>query len=417
MPAGPLRLMRRLPPQVRLLVAGTFVNRVGTFIVPYLTLVLVRDFGLPPLRAGALMAAYGAGTICAILGGGFLTDRLGRRPTLMISLFGSGALALAMGAAPSAAVFVPLLLLFGFVADLYRPASSAVLGDLLPSSARALGFAALRAAVNLGFAIGVALGGILADVSWRLLFVGDGLTTLLFGGIVWRALAETRPGVAEAGTRGPAVPARPVAASPWRDGVFLEAVAATFVSSVVLVSFATVLPLTVTALYPARVYGLLMAINGVLIALFEMPVVEALAGVRRLRAAAAGVLLMGVGFGTVGLQAHWAGLALSVVLWTGGEILSGPQTVAFVTDWAPVPARGRYFGLFQATFSLAVAANPIVFLPLHARLGPARFWPLLVLVALPAAALMLHLDRTADRPERLRGLAVAPEAAAPAVSI
>lgn len=402
MPAGPLTLLRRLPPQVRLLVAGTFVNRVGTLIVPYLSLVLVRDFGLRPFQAGALMTAYGVGTICSMLGGGVLTDRLGRRPTLMLSLFGSGTLAVAMSAAPTVGAFVPLLLLFGFLADLYRPASSAMLGDLLPSAERALGFAALRAAVNLGFAIGVALGGVLADVSWRLLFAGDGLTTLLFGVIVWRRVRETRPDRAGGGAAREA-PGDGARGGPWRDGVYRQTLAATFASCLVLVSFATVLPLTVTVRYPTRVYGLLMAVNGTLIALFEMPVVEALSAVRRLRAAALGYALMGVGFASVALGTHWAILLPSVVLWTMGEILSGPQVGAFVTDWAPVEQRGRYLSLFQATFGLAVALNPLVCLPLRARLGDQAFWPLLLLLALPAAALVLHLDRTADRPELLRG--------------
>jgi MFS family permease len=400
-PEGPLRLLRRLPPAVRLLVAGTFVNRVGTLIVPYLSLVLVREFHLDAWHAGALMTAYGAGGICAILGGGVLTDRLGRRPTLMLSLFGGGGLAVAMGAAPSVSVFVPLLLLFGFVSDLYRPAATAMIGDLLPSSQRALGFAALRAAVNLGFAIGVALGGVLADVTWRALFAGDGLTSLLFGVIVWRRVKETRPETAQAAAGAEGVP------SPWRDLVFVETLAASFLSCLVLISFATVLPLTVTALYPARVYGLLMAVNGVVIAVCEMPAVHALGGVRRLRSAALGFVLMGAGFGAVGLARHWAALLACVLAWTVGEILSGPQAGAFVTDWSPPEARGRYLAAFQATFTLAVALNPLLFLPLHARLGEARFWPLVGLLSLPAAALLLHLDRTADRPLRLRGLSAA----------
>jgi hypothetical protein len=201
--------------------------------------------------------------------------------------------------------------------------------------------------------------------------------------------------------------------SPWRDRVFLQMGTASFLSCLVLISFATVLPLTVTTRYPARVYGLLMAVNGVLIALFEMPIVDALAGVRRLRAAALGFLLLGLGFGAVGLAGHWSLLLLCVVVWTAGEIFSGPQSGAFVTDWAPEAARGRYMAAFQATFTLAVAVNPSLFLPLHARLGDGRFWPLLGLVAVPAALLALRLDRTADRPERLRGLRTVLENRAP----
>src|SRR5206468_8189036 len=103
-------------------------------------------------------------------------DHLGRRVTLLLSLFGSGGIAIALGTVSSIAVFAPLLVLLGFIADLYRPAASAIIGDLLPSRQRATGFAALRTAVNLGFAVGMSLGGFLADWSWRLLFIGDGVT-------------------------------------------------------------------------------------------------------------------------------------------------------------------------------------------------------------------------------------------------
>ena len=90
-------------------------------------------------------------------------------------------------------VFVPLLVALGFVADLYRPAASAIVSDLLDSNQRATGYAALRLAVNLGFFVGMALGGVIADWHWRLLFIGDGLTTL---GLRPRGVASAsrRPG-------------------------------------------------------------------------------------------------------------------------------------------------------------------------------------------------------------------------------
>ena len=139
---------------MRLLLVGTLVNKLGTFIVPYLTLVLLRDFHMAEGEVALLLFAYGAGSVVSILAGGVLTDRLGRRRTLLLSLLGSGVLAVVMGLLPSPRFFVPLLVAFGFIADLYRPAASAVIGDLLPSSERATGFAGLRMAVNLGWASG-----------------------------------------------------------------------------------------------------------------------------------------------------------------------------------------------------------------------------------------------------------------------
>jgi MFS family permease len=400
---NPVRLLAGLPATVRLLVIGTFVNKLGTFIMPYLTLVLQRELHLPAKKVGLVLAAQGVGSLAAILVGGLLTDRLGRRTTLMLSLFGSGALAIGMGLAASLTIFVTLLVGFGFLADLYRPAASAIIADVLPSAQRAVGFAGLRAAVNLGFSFGVALGGLIADWDWRVLFFADGFTTLLFGVIVYRKIRETRPPRPHA-DEAPATASE----SPWRDGVFLQLASTSLVFSMVLYSFFTVLPLTITlsAGYPAAVYGSLLAVNGVLIAAFEMSVVNSLRRFARLRVAGFGLLLTGLGFALTGFVLHWAWFLLSILVWTTGEILTGPQQTSFVADWAPPAARGRYLSVYQATWSLAVILNPLVLLPLHAWLPEHRFWPLLSVVTVPPALLLLRLARLADRPELLRGRSV-----------
>jgi MFS family permease len=80
-----------------------------------------------------------------------------------------------------------------------------------------------------------------------------------------------------------------------------------------------------------------------------------------------------------------------------------PQQLSFTADWAPKEFRGRYLGFYSAAWSLGIIANPLLLLPLHARLGEGVFWPLVLVVAVPAAFLLLHIDRTSDRPELLRG--------------
>ena len=400
MPRSPVTLLRRLPRTVRLLIAGTFVNRLGSFILPFLTLVLHREFQLSEGQTGLLVGAYGAGSIVSMLLGGFLTDRLGRRRTLLLSLFGSGLLAVAMGFAPSVRVFVPLLVAFSFIADLYRPASSAIVADLVPSQDRAVGFAALRLAVNLGFGLGVALGGLLADLDWRLLFWGDGATTLLFGVVVYLLVNETRHEAASAASLRPEG-----LGSPWRDTVFVKLISASFIFCLAFFLDFIVLPLTVTqsAGYPARVYGFLVGANGLLIAIFELTLVDWMSRFRRLRVAALGVALTAIGMGITGLVMHWAWFLLAVLLWTAGEILMIPQHSAFLADWSPPAQRGRYLGIAQASWGLGSAVAPVVFLPLHERLPEPAFWAVIGLVTAPAALVLLHLDRTADRPELLRG--------------
>jgi MFS family permease len=419
---SPLRIIGRFPRPVRLLIVGTLVNKLGTFIIPYLTLILLRDFHMRESEAARLLFAYGVGSVVSILTGGVVTDRFGRRRTLLVSLFGSGVLAVAMGVVPSTDLFVPLLVAFGFIADLYRPAASAIIGDLLPSSDRASGFAGLRMAVNIGWASGTAIGGVLADWNWRFLFLGDGFTTLAFGVLVYFTIPETRPPLVVVASDVPAPPAaedgrpagaRPVfgrgPANPLRDGVFLATALTGLLFTFIFCSNLSVLPLTVTqsAGYPAVVFGLLAAVNGVLVAFFEISITARLRPFRRLRLAALGSFLVAVGFGMVGLVMHWAWFLLAVLVYTAGEILSSPQAMAFIADWAPPEARGRYLSLYQATWSVAIAVNPAIALPLHAALGERAFWGLMPLVAVPGVLVLLRLDRTADRPERLRGLSTA----------
>jgi len=324
-----------------------------------------------------------------------------------------------MGLVSSTAAFAPLLVAFGFIVDLYRPAASAMIGDLLPSSDRASGFAGLRMAVNLGWASGTALGGVLADWSWRLLFLGDGLTTLAYGVLVYFTIPETRPPFVVPAPASPpasdnaAAGVRPVfgrgPTNPLRDGVFLATMFTGFLFTLIFCCNLSILPLTVTRSggYPAVVFGLLAAVNGILIVLFEISITARLRGFRRLRLAALGCLLVAAGFGMIGLVMHWAWFLLAVLVFTAGEILSSPQQMSFIADWAPPEARGRYLSLYQAMWSVAFAVNPAIALPLHAALGERAFWGLMPLVAVPGVLVLLRLDRTADRPERLRGLSTA----------
>ncbi|HXY40625.1 MAG TPA: MFS transporter, partial [Vicinamibacteria bacterium] len=230
------------------------------------------------------------------------------------------------------------------------------------------------------------------------------------GGVV---LAVTRaPAPASTGSTAAPAPAHPAlapAGHPLFDAVYLQMLGAAFLFTFIFCSNLSVFPLTVTrgAGYPAKVYGALVAVNGLLIAFFEIGVVAWLRRFRRLRVAALGNLLCACGFGMLGLVMHWAWFLLAVLVFTAGEILASPQAMSFVADWAPPSARGRYLSFYQATWSIAFAVNPALALPLHAALGERLFWALMPLVALPAVVTFVRLDRAADRPEKLRGLVAA----------
>src|SRR5438874_430052 len=157
--------LRALPRGAWVLFFGTFLNKFGTFVLPFLTIYMTR-LGYSALQAGMAIGAYGIGSLCASFTGGQLADRLGRRKVIVLSMF-SGALAMLC---LSQARQLPWLVLFaglaGLTGEMYRPASSALLTDIVPTGQRVTAFAAYRIAINAGFAFGSATAGFVASKSF-----------------------------------------------------------------------------------------------------------------------------------------------------------------------------------------------------------------------------------------------------------
>ena len=190
-PRDILPTIRELPPAAWVLFAGTFVNRFGSFVLVFLVLYLT-DKGYSGPEAGLALAMYGLGQMAAATVGGHLADRLGRRTTIVISMYSAaGALVLLYHQDALWAIMV-MTFLVGATAELYRPAAAALLIDLSEPGERVTVFAAYRMAINLGFMLGPAVGGLLAERSFGWLFYGDALTCVLFGTLAAVALPEGR---------------------------------------------------------------------------------------------------------------------------------------------------------------------------------------------------------------------------------
>ncbi len=300
--------LQGLPRAAWVLFAGAFVNRLGTFVLPFITLYLTsRGYSVP--QAGLGLAAYGAGAIGAQGAGGLLADRIGRRNTIVVSSFGGAALTLSLIWVSGLWDIVGVVALLGFVAELYRPAASALIADLIEPQARVAAFSAYRLALNLGFACGLSLGGILAAHSYHLLFVGDALTSALFGIIALVALPHGTRTTKEQ-ERHLAGAGRMMAA----DKGFLLFLGAVFVTAAVYMQNASTFALHVVALgYSTKVYGLLQAMNGVLVVLLELPISAWTQHRPRTRMIALGALLVGVGFAELAFVKALPGLLLMVV--------------------------------------------------------------------------------------------------------
>jgi MFS family permease len=360
--------LRGLPRDAWILFVGAFVNRLGTFVLPFITLYLTsRGYSAP--QAGLGLAGYGLGAIGAQGAGGLLADRLGRRNTIALSMFGGAAFTLSLVWVDGLWGIVGVIVVLGFVAELYRPASSALIADLVEPSRRVAAFSAYRLMLNLGFAVGLALGGALAARSYTLLFVGDAATAAAFGAIALVALPHgTRTAKQE--ERHLRGASRSMAA----DVGFLLFLGAVFLTASVYMQNATTFALHVRDLgYSPQTYGFLQAGNGVLVVLLELPITSWTQHRQRTHMVALGAFLVGAGFTILAFVQAVPGLVLMVVIWTLGEIVESPATAAFTADRAPEHARGRYQGALGSMFACAAVVGPLVGTSVY-HVSPTALW-------------------------------------------
>jgi MFS family permease len=353
---------------------ATLVNRLGTFVVPFLALYLTAERHLSYDRAGLIVATYGLGSIGAGPIGGALADRIGRRSTMALALVLGAVAMLQLAFARNLVHVAASTFLCGLVGEMHRPAVSALIVDIVPAERRQLAFGLLYWGINVGFAIATTLAGFLAQFGFTWLFIGDAATTLVCAAIVWLYVGETRPSLPESDAAPPSVRLRRLFV-PYRDPVFLTYVAISFVVTIVFFQSNVAFPLDLDAhgLGP-RWFGSLMAINGVLIVLLQPWITPRLGKLRRSRVLASGALFTGLGFGLYGVAHSVPLYALGVVVWTAGEIVMSPLTGSIVGDLAPDDLRGSYQGAMQLAFGLAATLAPVVGSAVLGRASSLALW-------------------------------------------
>jgi MFS family permease len=373
--------VRALPRPAWVLFAGIFLNRFGTFVIPFLTLYMTAK-GYSLADAGLAVGSYGTGTLFACLLGGHLADKIGRRKTIAFSLAGGAITMLLISLANSWAGIVLLAGLNGLCGELYRPASSALLADLVPQGQRVIAFSAYRLALNAGWAFGPATAGFLALHSFSWLFAGDALTSLAFGVLAWFALPH--------GVRGTGQESGwPAALQQIRgDRTFLRLLAASVFAGTIFFQMSSTYGLFVSNLgYSPAVYGGLISFNGVIVVAFELMISSMTRKFAPRRAIAFGYLLVGIGFGLNAVMSRIPGLALGILVFTFGEMVSLPVAIAYIADLAPATMRGRYLGAHSFAWSIALIFAPGLGMFLLAR-GPAMLWLACALSGAIAAAIV-----------------------------
>ncbi|MHC5111301.1 MAG: MDR family MFS transporter [Planctomycetota bacterium] len=394
-----------LPKPIYLLCIGIFVNRAGTLVIVFLSRYLNEELGFSTAQSTSTLGYFGAGSLLAALVGGYLADTLGRKPVMLIALFGgAGVLTLFAELRTPVEVYAAAFT-FAFFGEMYRPAASAMIADLVEPSRRAHAFGLMYFAINLGFSAAPLIGGILADYSYRYLFWIDAITAGAYAMLIVFKIKETLT-TSSGKESQESVSFVQAAAHIARDRVFLIYFVAIFFSSVVYLQHISTFPIFADQNgVGATVFGRLIAINGIMIVCLQLPVTSWVNRHSRGSMMMLGSLLIGVGYWLNAFGGTSWYFAMTVAIWTLGELVQAPLLMAIVGDLSPKNMRGRYMGMIGVSFATAMMIGaPIGGWVMQVFSGQTLWWWCLILGSISAALFLLiyrqiempHADVSAD---------------------
>ena len=368
---------------------GTVINRLGYVVEPFLALYLVHGRGLSVGVAGVIIACFGAGAFVSQPLGGMLADRAGRRITIIVGMSGSAAAFIALGLAPTLLAIGIAAAVCGLAIDIYRPAVAATVADIVPPEHRARAFGLIYWGLNIGVGVAAVAGGFLAQHSYWYLFALDAATCLGFAVVVAVGLPETRPQGHDEERGG--------YRAALSDGLLVALAASAFVSGTVYMQSFVTLPLVMSihGLGPAA-YGLAYVVNPIAVIVLQPITIRWLAKQRLVVVFAGGSVLLGLGFFLTLFARSVPAYAITVLVWTLGEIAFNAVGPALVADLAPVHLRGRYNGVFGTSFGAAALVAPIVGTLMLQHLGEGWLWSGSLLASVAAGGAVLLLGSRID---------------------
>ncbi|MBK7871758.1 MAG: MFS transporter [Saprospiraceae bacterium] len=369
-----------LSKDIWLLAFVTFINRSGTMVIPFMSVYLTGELHFTLPQAGWVMFCFGVGSVFGSLLGGRLTDQFGYYWVQFGSLILTGIMFISLQFVHSMLGICLAVFILSIVADAFRPANHASIAVYSKPKNRARSYSLIRLAINLGFSIGPAIGGIIAGAfGFKWLFWADGLTCIAAAMLFRVFLSQKQEQTEQSGDESKPVLA---SASAYRDHTFLIFIALTTLGGIVFMQLFSTIPVYCKQHFQMTEsqIGLLLAGNGLLIALIEMPLVYTLDSKmpQKLRVVAWGVLLFGLSYLLLNIANAWVGtVIIYAIVITFGEILMMPFSNVFAIERSSPTTRGQYMALYSSSWSVAHIIAPVLGMQIAAHLGWTALWYLI----------------------------------------
>lgn len=369
-----------------LLAVVMLINRSGAMVLPFMSLYVTRELHFSLTEAGLLVSLFGAGSIAGALTGGALVDRFGVFKIQVLSLTAAGIGFFCLIPLQTFQSLAIGLFTVTFFSDMFRPANASSVAVYSPPESVARAFSLNRMAANLGFAIGPALGGLLTVIDFRLIFVADGLTSLVAAFVFYRAFRHRQPAPA---------PGRPPLIGPaYRDAVYWGFILLVIIFAVAFFQLFSTMPLffRTEAHLTEPMIGGLLALNGFLVFLFEMVLVNRLEGSGKDHLLIpGGIFLLILAFLFLLPPPVWVFLLLSVILLSFAEMLAMPFMAAWITKRAGGNGLGSYMALYTMAYGVSLILAPLAGTTLADQAGFHSLWIACSILLIPLLFLFYRL--------------------------
>jgi predicted MFS family arabinose efflux permease len=350
------------------------INRSGAMVIPFLSIYLTEALGYSIAQAGVVVSCFGIGSMIGAFLGGWLTDRIGHFKVQFFSLVLGGALFIVVSGITEYHALIAAIIVLSAVAESLRPANASSVAHYAKPENVSRAFSLNRMAINLGFSVGPAIGGLLAAMSFRLLFIADGLTCIAAGIFFFFYFRNQKEYSAKPKRATPEdVPLH----SPYRDPRFLLFIVLCSGYAILFFQLFVTLPLYYRDIYllPENKIGGLLALKGILVFALEMVMVYILGKKYPISVPiTSGALLLGVSFVMLNLGHHVVFLFISMFLISISEILAMPFMATYIVQKSSGHNRGAYMGLYTLSFSVAHVIAPFIGSRIIEHYGYTSLW-------------------------------------------
>lgn len=419
------RHYKGLPKGIYVLCFGTLINRLGDFVVPFLSLYLTQKIGMSAWASGMIVTVSSIICIPSALIGGRVADMYGRKKIYLFAQSLSAIALIPCAVTQNAGMTVVCLLISTFFNGFVRPAYSSMATDLLSAEQRQAGFSLQYLSINLGVSIGPVIAGFLFNNFLPMLFIGDAMTSIIAVLLIWRNIKETHAvsnsrlienkiekdaNKAENKDENKAVHSYENEAEKAEKGNIFQLFYKRpylfwfFLLNIVYCFIYTqhkfTLPITMNEVFAnngAKLYGYLMSINAITVLILTAFISNITRKNHQLTNMVLSGLFYAAGFGMIGYANNYALFVLSTVIWTGGEILSTISSGVYVANNSPNNYRARLNAVSSIGHAVGASLSTAVSGIYIEYNGVKSIWILVFVISLVAAVLMYSLRKRTSK--------------------